>query len=50
MDLNTFGIRAGAIHPGMVETEFSVVRFKDDKDKAANTYKEFETLNDRGYC
>ncbi|HAH56042.1 MAG TPA: NAD(P)-dependent oxidoreductase, partial [Flavobacterium sp.] len=28
LDLNPFGIRVGAIHPGMVETEFSEVRFK----------------------
>jgi NADP-dependent 3-hydroxy acid dehydrogenase YdfG len=29
MDLNPFGIRVGAIHPGMVQTEFSEVRFKE---------------------
>lgn len=44
MDLNPFGIRVGAIHPGMVETEFSEVRFKGDKDKAANTYKGLKPL------
>ena len=44
IDLNPFGIRVGAIHPGMVETEFSDVRFKGDSDKAANIYKGFEPL------
>ena len=44
IDLNPFGIRVGAIHPGMVETEFSEVRFKGDKDKAAATYKGLKPL------
>jgi NADP-dependent 3-hydroxy acid dehydrogenase YdfG len=44
IDLNPFGIRVGAIHPGMVETEFSEVRFKGDKDKANNTYKGLKPL------
>ena len=44
MDLNPFGIRVGAIHPGMVETEFSEVRFKGDADRAANTYKDLKAL------
>ena len=45
MDLNPYGIRVGAIHPGMVETEFSEVRFKGDKEKAANTYKGLKPLS-----
>lgn len=45
MDLNPYGIRVGAIHPGAVETEFSEVRFKGDVDKAANVYKGFEPLH-----
>lgn len=44
MDLNPYGIRVGAIHPGMVETEFSEVRFKGDKEKAANVYNGFTPL------
>lgn len=44
MDLNPYGIRVGAIHPGMVETEFSEVRFKGDADRAANVYKGFTPL------
>ena len=44
MDLNPYGIRVGAIHPGLVETEFSEVRFKGDTEKAANVYKGFTPL------
>lgn len=44
MDLNPFGIRVGAINPGMVETEFSEVRFKGDAERAANVYKGLEPL------
>lgn len=39
MDLNPYGIRVGGIHPGMVETEFSEVRFKGDTERAVNVYK-----------
>ena len=44
MDLNPFNIRVGAIHPGMVDTEFSTVRFKGDKERANNVYKGFSPL------
>lgn len=44
MDLNQHGIRVGAIHPGMVETEFSEVRFKGDVERAAQVYSGFEVL------
>ncbi len=44
MDLNPFGIKVGAIHPGLVETEFSQVRFKGDVERAANTYKGMQPL------
>jgi NADP-dependent 3-hydroxy acid dehydrogenase YdfG len=39
MDLNPFGIKVTGIHPGLVETEFSMVRFKGDKEKAAKVYQ-----------
>ena len=44
IDLNPYGIRVGAIHPGMVATEFSEVRFKGDTTRAVNVYKGFEPL------
>lgn len=44
IDLNSYGIRVGAIHPGLVETEFSNVRFKGDNQKADNVYKGFDPL------
>ncbi|MDT0676418.1 SDR family oxidoreductase [Autumnicola musiva] len=44
IDLNGTGIRVGAINPGLVETEFSEVRFKGDKEKANKVYQGFEAL------
>jgi 3-hydroxy acid dehydrogenase / malonic semialdehyde reductase len=39
VDLNAAGIKVTAINPGLVETEFSLVRFKGDQDKADSPYK-----------
>ncbi|THF48138.1 SDR family NAD(P)-dependent oxidoreductase [Flavobacterium supellecticarium] len=44
IDLNAFGIKVGGIHPGMVHTAFSEVRFKGDTDRADNVYKGFQPL------
>ncbi|WP_339650462.1 SDR family NAD(P)-dependent oxidoreductase [uncultured Maribacter sp.] len=44
IDLNPYGIRVGAVNPGLVETEFSNVRFKGDEDRAENVYKGFQPL------
>jgi len=38
IDLLKHNIKVTGIHPGAAETEFSLVRFKGDKDKAAETY------------
>lgn len=44
IDLLPYGIKVTAIHPGMVETEFSIVRFKGDEDRAAAVYHNLEPL------
>ncbi|GAL65195.1 SDR family NAD(P)-dependent oxidoreductase [Jejuia pallidilutea] len=43
IDLNPFGIKVSAINPGLVETEFSKVRFKGGKE-ADSVYKGFKAL------
>lgn len=43
VDLNPFGIKVTAINPGLVETEFSEVRFKGDR-VADNVYKGYKAL------
>jgi 3-hydroxy acid dehydrogenase / malonic semialdehyde reductase len=44
MDLNPFGIKITSINPGLVETEFSLVRFKGDNARAGSVYKGLEAL------
>jgi 3-hydroxy acid dehydrogenase / malonic semialdehyde reductase len=39
IDLLKHKIKVTAIHPGAAETEFALVRFKGDEDKATQTYK-----------
>jgi NADP-dependent 3-hydroxy acid dehydrogenase YdfG len=43
IDLNPYGIKVTAINPGLVETEFSQVRFKGDA-VADNVYKGYKAL------
>lgn len=45
IDLLPYGIRVGSISPGAAETEFSLVRFKGDADKAKAVYKGMIPLN-----
>lgn len=45
IELLSSGIKVTTIAPGAVETEFSLVRFKGDSEKAANVYKGFTPLS-----
>lgn len=44
IDLNEYNIRVGAINPGLVDTEFSLVRFKGDHEMARDVYKGMNPL------
>ncbi|MFY9243812.1 MAG: SDR family NAD(P)-dependent oxidoreductase [Polaribacter sp.] len=44
LDLNEYNIRVSAIHPGLVQTEFSEVRFKGDTQRAKKVYTGFKAL------
>ena len=44
LDLNPYGIRVCAIHPGLVHTEFSQVRFKGNAERAATVYANMQPL------
>lgn len=44
IDLVDTNIRVTNIKPGLVETDFSKVRFKGDEKKASNTYKGIDAL------
>ncbi|GAA4467779.1 SDR family NAD(P)-dependent oxidoreductase [Nemorincola caseinilytica] len=39
IDMLQYGIKVTSINPGMAETEFSLVRYKGDEERAANMYK-----------
>ncbi|TVZ52813.1 SDR family NAD(P)-dependent oxidoreductase [Dokdonia sp. Hel_I_53] len=44
LDLNMHNIKVGAVNPGMVETNFSNIRFKGDEKRADTVYKGFDCL------
>jgi 3-hydroxy acid dehydrogenase/malonic semialdehyde reductase len=44
IDLLPFGIRVTSVDPGAAETEFSIVRFGGDKQKADQVYKGYKPL------
>lgn len=44
-DLAQYNIKVSSLNPGMVETEFSIVRFKGDEDKAKQVYNGFKPLS-----
>ena len=45
IDMIQHGIRVTNIAPGMVETEFSIVRFKGDAERAKKTYENIKALS-----
>ena len=44
IDLNKTGIKVSEINPGLVETDFSNVRFKGDNDRAEKVYQGYKAL------
>ena len=44
IDLNKTGIKVSEINPGLVETDFSNIRFKGDNDKAEKVYQGYKAL------
>lgn len=44
LELTEFGVKVTNIQPGAVETDFSVVRFKGDTERAATVYAGYEPL------
>lgn len=43
-DVNGTGVRIANIDPGLVETEFSLVRFHGDEERASNVYKGYKPM------
>ena len=44
IDLNKHNIKVSQINPGLVETNFSMVRFKDDQERSKSVYKDVKPL------
>ena len=45
LDLNGSGIKVSMVNPGLVETEFSLVRFKGDTHRATQVYQGLKALS-----
>ncbi len=44
LDLNGTGVKVSQVCPGLVETEFSMVRFKGDEQRSRSVYEGFDAL------
>lgn len=44
IELSSIPVRVTGIYPGAVETEFSIVRFKGDEERAKKVYEGFDNL------
>ncbi len=44
LDLNGTGVKVSQVCPGLVETEFSMVRFKGDEERSKSVYEGFDAL------
>ena len=44
LDVIDKGIKVSSVDPGLVETDFSIVRFSGDKERAKNVYSGIEQL------
>ena len=42
--MDPYNIRVCAVHPGLVETEFSMVRFKGDEQRSEGVYNSLDAL------
>ncbi len=47
LELVDYGVKVTSVNPGFTETEFSLVRFKGDEEKARNVYAGMEPLHAR---
>jgi len=45
LDLNGTSVKVSSVNPGLVETEFSLVRFKGDEERAKQVYTGYEPLH-----
>ena len=45
IDLVKYGIKVSSVSPGMAETEFSIIRYHGDEEKAKAVYQGLVPLN-----